>query len=139
MRGWYDSFMNPLIVATLDNALRAAHKPLYKHLFRCIPCKNANTVFTSAIEGSVFLDVVYMTHRLNGDSYRLLVVVLHKSVITSAISGGILVFRNACLITEWPTISFLGTIGVALICSMVKSRCLVGVAQGSLPEILPSW
>ena len=79
-----------------------------------------------------------MTHRLSTDSYQLLVVDLHESVITLAISSGILVFRNACLI--WPTISFLGTMGVALICSIAKSRCLVGVAQGgSLPVILPSW
>ena len=78
-----------------------------------------------------------MTHRLSTDSYQLLVVVLHESVITLAISSGILVFRNACLI--WPTISFLGTMGVALICSIAKLRCLVGVAQGSLPVILPSW
>ena len=139
MRGWSDSFINPLIVTALENALRAAPKPLSKHPFRYIPCKNANTVFTFAIEGSVFLDVAYMTHRLSIDSYRLLVVVLHESVITLAIYGGILVFRNACQITEWSTISFLGRMGVALICSMTKSRCLVGVAQGSLPVILPSW
>ena len=49
MRGRSDSFINPLIVTTLDNALRAAHKPLYKHPFRYMPCRNANTVFTSAI------------------------------------------------------------------------------------------
>ena len=80
-----------------------------------------------------------MTHRLSADSYGLLVVVLHESVITLEISVGKLVFRNAYLITELPTISFLGTISVTLICSMAKSRCLVGVAEGSLLVILPSW
>ena len=46
MRGWPDSFKNPLIiiVMALDKALQAAHKPLYKHSFRYILCKNANTV-----------------------------------------------------------------------------------------------
>ena len=139
MRGWSDSFINSLIVTILDNALRAAHKPLYKHPFRYIPCQNPNTAFAFAIQGSVFLDIAYMTHRLITDSYRLLVFVLHECLITLAISRGILVSQNACLITELPTISFLGKMSVALICSMAKSRCLVGVAQESLLVILPSW
>lgn len=49
MRVLSDSFMDPLIVTTLNNALTAVHKPIYKHQFRYIPCKNAKTVFTSAI------------------------------------------------------------------------------------------
>ena len=56
-----------------------------------------------------------------------------------AISGRIFVFRNAYLITKFPTVSFLDTMGVTLIRSMAKSRYLVGVAQGSLLAILPSW
>ena len=48
-------------------------------------------------------------------------------------------FWNACLITELPTISFLGTMGVALICSIAKSKDLVGVAQGNLLATLLSW
>ena len=79
-----------------------------------------------------------MTHHLSTNSYQLLTIVLHESVITLAIYGGILVFRNAC-ITEWPTISFFSTVGFAQICSMAKSICLVGVAQGGLLVILPSW
>ena len=60
-------------------------------------------------------------------------------MITFEFSDGIFVFRKASLITEWPTVSFLGTMGVTLICSMVKLRSLVGVAQGSLLVITPSW
>ena len=29
-RGCYDNFRYPLIITTLDNALRVAHNPLYK-------------------------------------------------------------------------------------------------------------
>lgn len=70
--------------------------------------------------------------------YRFLVVVLHESVITFAISDRILVFLKASLITERATVSFLG-IGVALICLMVKSRSLVGVEKGSLLIIVLPW
>ena len=33
MRGWSNSFVNPLIVTALDNTLRLAYKALYKHPF----------------------------------------------------------------------------------------------------------
>ena len=46
-RGFSDYFRYPLIVTTQDNALRAAHDPLYKQPLRYIPHINVNTVFTS--------------------------------------------------------------------------------------------
>ena len=46
-RGCSDNFRYPLIVTTLDNALRAVHNPLYRQPLRYKPCMNVNTVFTS--------------------------------------------------------------------------------------------
>ena len=46
-RACADNFRHPLIVTTLDNALRAAHNPLYKEPLRHLPCMSVNTVFTS--------------------------------------------------------------------------------------------
>ena len=46
-RGYSDNFRYPLIVKTLDDALRASLNPLYKQPLRYIPSLNVNTVFTS--------------------------------------------------------------------------------------------
>ena len=42
-----DNFRSPLIVTTLNHALRAAHNPLYKQPLRYRPCMNVNTVVIS--------------------------------------------------------------------------------------------
>ena len=46
-RGCSDNLGTPLIVTALENALGAAHNPLYKQPLRRIPYMNVNTVFTS--------------------------------------------------------------------------------------------
>ena len=121
--------MNRLIVTTLDNALRVARKTLYKHSILILYHAECQDCFHICSIG-IRIPLCSICNLSSEYRYRFLVVVLHESVITFAISDRILVFLKASLITERATVSFLG-IGVALICLMVKSS-LVGVAKGSL-------
>ena len=134
-----NSFVYPLIVTILDNALRAAQTPLYKQPFMYIPCMNDNTVFTSGVQGSVLLQLAKTNHRLRTDSYRLRVVVLHESAITSVISLGRFVFQKLSLMSERLIISFSGKLGVLLILSMVKSVYLEEEVLGNFSVMIPSW
>lgn len=129
--------MNRLIVTTLDNALRVARKTLYKHSNLVLYHAECQDCFHICSIG-IRIPLCGICNLSSEYRYRFLVVVLHESVITFAISDRILVFLKASLITERATVSFLG-IGVALICLMVKSRSLVGVEKGSLLIIVLPW
>ena len=91
--GWSESFENPLMHTTLDRALLAPHSPLYRQPLVYIPCKNESTLSTDVSMGSSFLDNACCFHFLRIASYFDCVVCLHHSVIVSAISSGIFLFR----------------------------------------------
>ena len=89
MKGFFDSFVYPLIVTILDNALCATQRPLYKQPFMYILCINDITVSTYGVQRSVFLEVS-----------------LHESAITSVIFLGRFVFQKLSLISERLIISY---------------------------------
>ena len=72
-----------------------------------------------------------------GYLYRLQVVVLHESVITSVISFGRFVFQNPSLINEQLIISFSDNMDVSLIFWMVKSVYLEEKVSGNFSVMVP--
>ena len=71
-----------------------------------ILCMNDNNVFTSGVQGSVFIEVAYTNHCLTTYSYRPRVVVLHESAITSVIFLGRFMFPKLSLVSKRVIISF---------------------------------
>ena len=132
--GWSESFENPLMHTTLDRALLAPHSPLYRQPLVYIPCKNESTLSTDVSMGSSFLDNACCFHFLGIASYFDFVACLHDSVIISAISSGIFLFRIVSLIIEQLAASSLVIVGVSLVCSMAKSitLCCLVAEVGSL-------
>ena len=115
--GWSQSFENPLMHTTLDRALLAPHSPLYRQPLVYIPCKNESTLSTDVSMGSSFLDNACCFHFLR-------IALYFDSVIISAISSGIFLFRIVSLIIEQLVASSLVIVGVLLVCSMAKSTTL---------------
>ena len=100
---------------------------------------NVNTVFTSGVQGSVFLEVAQTNYGLRIDSYQLRVVALHESVITSVISFERFVFRKLSVINERLMISFSDKVGVLLIFWMVKSVYSEEEVSGNFLVMIPLW
>ena len=119
--GWSETFENPLMHSTLDRALLAPHSPPYRQPLVYIPCKKESTLSTDVSMGSSFLDNASCFHFLRIVLNFDCVVCLHDSVIASAISLGIFLFRFASLIIEPLAASSLVIVGVCLVCSMAKS------------------
>ena len=122
--GWSESFENLLMHTTLDRALLAPHNPLCRHPLVYIPCKNEMALSTDVSMGSSFLDNAWCFHYLKIASYFDCMVCLHNSVIISAISSRISVFRIVSLIIEQLAASYLVIVGVFLVCLMAKSTTL---------------